>query len=155
MEITDYSQIAGEVVRRASKHVWCNFATVDRAGRPRSRVIHPVWEGPVGWIGTFPGSHKYKHLARTPFASCGYIDAEEPLYIDCRVTPVDDLATKQHAWDFIKAQSPEPYGFDPATIWADGPGGASFGLLRLDAWRVQLTTARAGKAPETTVWRPA
>ena len=154
METTDFDAIADEMVRRASKHVWCNVATVDRQGRPRSRVLHPVWEGPVGWVGTYPTSHKAKHLASTPFVSCAYVDATEPMYIDARASWVDDIDTKRHAWDFIKAQRPEPYGFDPGTIWTGGPEGADFGLLRLDPWRIQLTSSHPGQAPETTVWRP-
>jgi hypothetical protein len=35
---------------------WCNAATVDRKDRPRSRVLHPIWEVidtyPIGWIAT-------------------------------------------------------------------------------------------------------
>jgi hypothetical protein len=155
VEVSDYEQIREEVTRRASKHVWCNLATIDRAGRPRSRIVHPVWEGPQGWFATFSGSHKEKHMASTPWVSCAYVDAVEPMYIDAAVTEIGDLATKERVWEFIKTQRPEPYGFDPGTIWTEGPGGANFGLFRLDPWRVQLTTALPGKAPETTIWRPA
>ena len=38
----------------AHRIVWCTVATVDRRGRPRSRILHPYWErtpdGLVGWI---------------------------------------------------------------------------------------------------------
>jgi hypothetical protein len=38
--------------------VWCSVATVDRAGRPRSRVLHPIWvwseEALTGWVATMP-----------------------------------------------------------------------------------------------------
>ena len=77
------------------------------------------------------------------------------MYIDAKATWVEDIETKRRVWDFIKAQKPEPYGFDPATIWTDGPEGANFGLLRLDPWRIQLSTLAPGKPPETTIWRPA
>lgn len=154
METTDFETVAEELVRRAKKHIWCNFATVDRAGRPRSRIIHPVWEGAVGWIGTYPNSHKAKHLAATPFVSCAYVDSSEPLYVDAAVRWVDDLETKMHAWEYIKSQEPEPYGFDPISIWRDGPGGADFGLLRLDPWRIEVYTARPPNPPDRIVWRP-
>jgi hypothetical protein len=40
----------------AHRIVWCTVATVDRRGRPRSRILHPYWEraddGLVGWITT-------------------------------------------------------------------------------------------------------
>jgi hypothetical protein len=42
----------------AHRIVWCTLATVDRRNRPRSRVVHPIWErtpaGPVGWVTTRP-----------------------------------------------------------------------------------------------------
>ena len=42
--------------------VWCTFATVDRSGKPRSRILHPIWEGPTGWIATGRRSHKENTL---------------------------------------------------------------------------------------------
>ena len=42
----------------AHRIVWCTVATVDRRGRPRSRILHPYWErtedGLAGWITTRP-----------------------------------------------------------------------------------------------------
>ena len=29
----------------AHRIVWCTLATVDRRGRPRSRLVHPIWPG--------------------------------------------------------------------------------------------------------------
>jgi len=152
METTDFAEIADEFERRVREKVWCIVATVDRGSRPRSRVLHPVWEGTTGWIGTYPGSHKARHLAANPFVSCGYADPVRPLYVDCLAEWVDDPAVREHAWEYIKAQ-PEPYGFDPVAIWP-GPQDASFGLLKLAPWRIQLTTAEPGAPPLTQVWRP-
>lgn len=153
MEITNFAEIADEFEQRVRKHIWCSVATVDRAGRPRSRVLHPIWEGTTGWIATRPDSFKAKHLAETPYMSCGYVDPERPVYVDCGTEWVTDAATKERAWSYMKSL-PEPYGFDPGFIWP-GPLHESFGLLKLTPWRIQLTTALAGKAPETIVWRPA
>ena len=153
METTDFADIAAEFEERVRRHVWCSVATVDRAGRPRSRVLHPVWEGTTGWVTSRPDSFKAKHLAANPYLSCGYVDAERPLYVDCAAEWVSDVATKQRAWAYIKSQ-PEPYGFDPAFIWPSADH-ESFGLLKLIPWRIQLTTTLAGQAPETTIWRPA
>jgi general stress protein 26 len=152
METTNFADIAAEFEARARKHVWCSVATVDRGGRPRSRVLHPVWQRATGWVTTRPDSFKAKHIASNPFLSCGYVDAERPMYVDCLAEWVDNPETKQQAWDFIKSQ-PEPYGFDPGFIWP-GPLHETFGLLMLTPWRIQLTTALAGQAPETTIWRP-
>src|SRR5262245_61355308 len=42
----------------AHRIVWASAATVDRHGRPRSRVLHPIWlwDGTElsGWIATVP-----------------------------------------------------------------------------------------------------
>jgi hypothetical protein len=58
----------------AHRVVWCNLATVDRRGRPRSRLVHPIWErtgdGLTGWIASRPTPLRRAHLAATPFVSC-------------------------------------------------------------------------------------
>jgi hypothetical protein len=155
METNDFAEIAAEFGARVRKHVWCAVSTVDRRGRPRSRILHPVWEGPIGWITTYPTSHKARHLAQVPYVSCAYVDSMNPMYIDARATWVEDLAEKERVWDFIKAQTPEPYGFDPGFLWTDGPAGENFGLLRLDPWRIAVSTASPPNPPSVTVWRPA
>ncbi|MFN8452110.1 MAG: hypothetical protein U0521_26830 [Anaerolineae bacterium] len=56
MRVTDFSEIEGEFIRRVHTMVWCSVASVDSQGRPRSRILHPIWEGATGWIGTHPDS---------------------------------------------------------------------------------------------------
>jgi hypothetical protein len=155
VETTNFEDIAEEFGKRVRKHVWCSVTTVDRSGRPRSRILHPVWDGTVGWIGTYPTSHKARHLARVPFVSCAYVDPSEPLYIDAQARWIDDVSEKRRVWEFIKAQTPEPYGFDPGLIWKNGPAGEDFGLLRLDPWRIEVYTAAPPNPPGSVVWRPA
>jgi hypothetical protein len=155
VETRNFVDIAEEFGRRVRKQVWCSVTTIDRAGRPRSRILHPVWEGPTGWIGTYPTSHKARHLARVPYVSCAYVDPSEPLYVDAHARWIDDLAEKQRVWEFIKAQTPEPYGFDPGLIWRNGPSGDDFGLLRLDPWRIEVYTATPPNPPGSIIWRPA
>ena len=45
-------------VEMAHRIVWCSAATVDSHGRPRSRILHPIWQWDgqnlVGWIVTSP-----------------------------------------------------------------------------------------------------
>ena len=44
------------IIAVAHRIVWCTVATVDRRGRPRSRVLRRYWEhtadGLTGWITT-------------------------------------------------------------------------------------------------------
>ena len=69
MEVSRFEEIQAEFMDRAQKAVYCNVATVDLKGRPRSRVMHLIWDGPIGWVITWPESHKAKHLSINPHVS--------------------------------------------------------------------------------------
>lgn len=147
-----------QFIEIAHSVVWCTMATVDRSGRPRSRVVHPVWErdgdGIVGWLGTRRTPLKVAHLAGCPHVSVSYWDPRHDVAVaECAAAWVPD-EDRAHAWKRL-AGAPEPAGYDPATIWPDGPDGGSFAALRLDPWR--LRSARAGDigSGEFAVWRPA
>lgn len=136
----DFSGIAEEFLERVFTAVWCNVATVDGRGRPRSRILHPYWEAapdPTGWVLTQRHSYKAAHLANNPFVSCAYVaNISRPVYAECRAAWVDDLAEKPRIWTAFR-DAPAPMGYDPGTIFStpDDPG---VGLLRLDPWRIQL-----------------
>ena len=66
MKTNNFADIQEEFIERVHNDVWCSVATVNRANRPRSRVLHPIWEGQTGWIATGRQSHKSKHLAENP-----------------------------------------------------------------------------------------
>lgn len=68
-----FAEIEQEFVTRVHAAVWCNCATIDTRGRPRSRIVHPVWEGATGWITTRRSSPKVKHIAVNTFVSLAYI----------------------------------------------------------------------------------
>src|SRR5262245_38511919 len=119
---------------RVSSMVWCNAATIDSVGRPRSRILHPLWEGSTAWITTDPLSLKRQHLARHPYVSLAYVsDVARPVYADCLAEWIDDPSTRQHVWDLC-LHTPQPMGFDPAPIYgtpqAPGEGQRQFGVLR-------------------------
>ncbi len=64
---------------RVSQALYCNMATIDRQNRPRSRMLHPIWDGSTGWSISWPESHKAKHLHHNPDVSLAYIqDKEKP-----------------------------------------------------------------------------
>jgi general stress protein 26 len=110
-EVSSFDDIRDEFERRVRKTVWARVATVDTAGRPRNRILHPVWEGTTGWIATVPQTLKAKHLARNAHVSLGYIDAMEPVYVEATARWVDSIEERRRVWDYIKSQ-PEPYGYD-------------------------------------------
>jgi general stress protein 26 len=150
MEVASFAEIEAEFMERVRAMVWCNVATVDGRGRPRSRVLHAIWEGATGWIATRPYSFKAKHLTRNPYVSLAYVaDATRPVYADCRATWVDDPAEKQRVWDLFLA-TPPPLGYDPAPIF-HAADHADFGVLKLTPWRVQLASGLPPFTPK--VWR--
>ncbi len=123
---------------RARRIVWCSVATVDRAGRPRTRILHPIWERSTGWIATGRETLKTKHLALNPYVSCSYWDQQhQQIYADCKAEWVDDHAEKLRIWDLYK-NTPPPLGYDPGIIWQNGPDDAGYGLLKLTPWRIEL-----------------
>ena len=68
--MSSLTETAPSFVDMAHQIVWCSVATVDRRGRPRSRVLHPIWQWDGqslhGWIATGPTPHtvrKTRHNA--------------------------------------------------------------------------------------------
>ena len=141
----------------AGRIVYATLSTTDAHRRPRSRIVHPVWEEDgerlVGWVGSRPSRLKRDSLERSPFASCLYWDpAHDVAVADCeaRWLPPGERAL---AWERLSAPAP-PMGYDPASIWPDGPEGDDFAAIRLDPWRVQTRGAAAMAAGEPyAVWR--
>jgi general stress protein 26 len=151
MEVSSFEELQPEFLRRVSQVVYCSMATVDRHNRPRSRVLHPVWDGPVGWVISWPASHKAKHLARNPAVSLTYIpipDREKPVYVDGYAEWVDSTEEKERIWELHRS-TPPPLGFDPQPHYGtiDHP---YYGLLRITPWRIELGYLYG----EPLIWRP-
>ena len=146
-----------EFVQVAHRVVWCTVATVDRRGRPRSRVMHPIWETApdgtlIGWVTARRTSLKVAHLAHTPFVSCSYWSPDHDTAVaECGARWEADVAETERVWELCRT-APAPLGHDPAAIWPDGPASADAGLLRLDPWRLRvllladLTAGRPGRS---------
>lgn len=130
-------------MERVEKMVWCNAATVDSQGRPRSRILHPIWEGSMAWVTADRNSFKSRHLESTPYVSLAYVsDWARPAYADCHAEWVEDREIKDHVWHLCPSL-PEPMGFDPAPVYGTIdeplPGHPTFGVLRLTPYRIVLT----------------
>jgi len=154
MDIASFSDIADDFSARITRIVWCTVATVDRAGRPRTRILHPIWEGATGWIATGRHSLKEKHLAANPYVSLTYWDPQqEQVYVEAKAQWADDTAERRRIWELYKS-TPPPLGYDPGMIWPGGPDREDFGVLKLTPSRIEvwgLTDLMAGKQPR--VWR--
>ena len=150
--------IAPDFVEIAHRIVWCTVATTDTAGRPRTRILHPIWEWDpvsstlVGWIATGPDSLKAKHLASTPFVSLTYWDpAHDVATAEADASWHNDDESRTWLWNRYK-DAPPPIGYDPAIIpgW-DGPTSPGFGALRLDP--VRLHVIHALDFANATTWK--
>ena len=154
MRVSSFSDIEKVFNDRVNRMVWCTVATVDGSGRPRSRILHPIWEGATGWIATGRQTLKSKHLAKTPYVSLSYWDPDqEQVYADCKTEWEDDPAEKQRIWDLLN-NTPPPMGYDPGLFWkgTDDPG---YGVLKLIPWRVELfSLADMASGKQPTVWKP-
>ena len=160
VETTNFEDIAAEFHARVARVVWCNVATVDDHGRPRSRLMHPIWHDQTGWIGTWltsvrsghtTRSLKIRQIERNPYASLAYVtEFLTPVYVDCRVEVIEDVEEKLRFCELARS-IPAPYGYDPATM-AWGPDEPRFGVLRLVPARIALVEFPAPPG-KVIVWR--
>ncbi|MFC0624300.1 pyridoxamine 5'-phosphate oxidase family protein [Kribbella deserti] len=152
-------EIAEEFIAVAHRIVWCTVATTDTKGRPRARVLHPLWEydetaGLAGWIVTRPTPVKVAHLARTPFATCSYWDpAQDVAIADCDAMWVADGPSRARIWAAYR-DAPAPLGYDFWSVFPAGPDSDEVGLLRLAPYRLRITGIETltGQRPPTS-WR--
>ena len=135
--------VVGPASGVAARVVWATMATVGPDGVPRTRVVHPVlhWDtpDPHGWVTSRPSALRRRHLEACPWVSLTWWSPDQDvLTVDCRAewVPDDELAD---VWATIAA-TPEPVGFDPATIWPDGPG-SGFAAIAVRAHRVRVALA--------------
>ncbi len=157
----ELSQVAPELVEMAHRIVWATVATVGPDDRPRSRILHPLWQWDgtevVGWVGTAPTPVKRAHLEHSPFASVTYwAPTHDTCTAECRAELDLDLERREWLWQALK-DAPEPVGYDPAIIpaWKGGPTSDEFAVLRLDPWRLRVmpgTALLTGDASGILTW---
>jgi general stress protein 26 len=151
MRVTSFAEIEAEFLSRVHRAVWCNVATVDTQGRPRSRVLHTIWEGPTGWTATHRHSPKARDLERNPFVSLAYIaDVVYPVYVEAEAHWDDTAEGRQHVWDLF-LHAPPPLGYDPASIYGSVET-ANYGVLRITPYRIELGNV-SGSGERRLVWR--
>ena len=141
--MNDLAQTAPAFVEMAHRIVWCSVASVDAQGRPRSRILHPIWQWDgsqlVGWIATSPTPIKRAHLEVSPYMSVNYwTTTHDTCVADCRVTWAFDDETRTMVWNLF-LNGPEPVGYDPSIVpaWKSATSEA-FAVLRLEPWHVRV-----------------
>lgn len=144
----------------AHQIVWCSVATVDTHGRPRSRILHPIWQWEagqlIGWIGTSPTPTKRAHLQASPYLSANYWSpSHDTCVADCRASWAFDDETRTRVWDLFK-HGPKPVGYDPAIVpsWKS-PTSEAFAALRLEPWRLRVFpgTVLLGQGGQVLTWQ--
>ncbi len=154
MRIVRFEDIAKEFDERVRAIATATATSVDSKGRPFSRMLHPMWEGAVGWIATGRNTLKTKHLAQNPNLALSYwTPAQDTAMLQCRVEWADDPAIKRRVWALFK-DTPPPVGYDPQHFWPGGVEDPTFGVLKLTPTRIELWTGQelmAGTPPK--VWR--
>ena len=129
--------VAPAFIEMAHRIVWATAATVDTAGNPATRILHPVWEWDgssiTGWIATSPLSTKAKHLAKLPRLSLTYWHPDhDTCNAVCGATWEDAPEQRRAGWRRF-AEAPAPVGYDPSIIPAwTSPEAEAFGILRLE-----------------------
>ncbi len=153
-------RIAPAFVAMAHSIVWASVATVDADSKPRSRILHPIWEWDgsdlFGWIATVPSPVKRAHLAVHPEVSVSYwTTTHDTCSAECLVEWYTDDETRQAVWRRF-ATAPAPVGYDPAIIpmWKDGPTSEQFAVLRLAPYRLRVMpgTAMTAGTGEVQSW---
>ncbi len=158
--MSSLKQVAPAFVKMAHEIVWCTAATVDSDGRPRSRILHPMWQWDgrelTGLIITGPTPIKRAHLKASAHMSCSYwTPTHDTCVAECRAEWAFDDDTRKRVWKQFK-ETPAPLGFDPAMIpgWDGGPTSPNVAVLKLDPWRLRVFpgTMLMGKGGELLTW---
>jgi len=154
------SVIAPQFVEMAHNIGVAVAASVDRHGRPHTRVMQPVWtfdgESLSGVVSTVTTSPKVAHLRRAPNLSLTYwAPNQNTCSAECDVVFVTDDADRAAAWNLFLT-TPPPAGFDPAH-YPDWTSSASptFGVFRLSpTWlRVMPGTLMTSGEGSVSTWR--
>jgi len=158
--MNDLTEIGPAFVEMAHRIVWCSAATVDAHGRPRSRILHPIWQWDgselIGWIGTQPTLTKQAHLKASPYMPLNYWSpSQDTCVAECRAAWAFHEATRTQVWNLF-LNGLEPVGYDPAIVpgW-DSPTAEAFAVLRLEPWRLRVFPGSVllGQGGEILNWR--
>jgi general stress protein 26 len=152
-----FQDLHADFLRLTAEIVWCSVTTVGADGRPRARLLHPIWEivdgRPVGWITTRRSPVKAAHLAHDPYVTCAYWrPSHDAVFVDCRATWQDSLDKKRRIWHWFQT-TPPPLGYDPSTIWKDGPTDPEYSVLKLEPERVQIVTVQTLTTRVPRIWK--
>lgn len=140
-----FAELEADFLRITGETVFCTATTVDGRGRPRGRMLHPVFtveDGlPIGWAITAPTPLKAAHLAANPHMSCSFWNpSQDTVLIDCVTEWIASDAECQHVFELFR-DTPTPLGWGREGMAGYGSErwrSELFAALRLSPWRVQV-----------------
>ncbi|WP_084964475.1 pyridoxamine 5'-phosphate oxidase family protein [Thermoactinospora rubra] len=140
--MTDFAEIKAEFDAYVGAIGYATMVTVDAKGRPRTRILIPVWETvdgrPLGWLATYRTPVKAAHLAANPHTSFSYWKpGNNSAAVDATAEWVGDLEVKRHVWDLYRRTSPPGAGYDLGRFWRS-PADPKLHVLRLEPYRIQV-----------------
>jgi hypothetical protein len=157
-KVKSFAQLKDQFDAYIGDIVYATMTTVDTKGRPRARILIPVWEvvdgKPVGWLATYRSPVKEAHLANNPHTTFSYwTPRQNAASVDTVAEWVaqGDLKTRRHVWDLYRRTSPKGAGYDLGQFW-NGIHDPKLHILRLDPWRVQVIR---GTDLESKIWQDA
>jgi hypothetical protein len=149
MRVETFAEIEPEFIERAHRMVWCDMATVGPDGRPRTRIVHPVWEGDTAHVTSLRIGAKADDIDRNPYVSLAYVgDPMKPAYAECIASWVDDREERIEIRKRIAA-IPEPLGYDTEKMFGSYDF-TNLTMLRLKPWKIRLSVA--GDLSARQVW---
>ncbi|MEU7745741.1 pyridoxamine 5'-phosphate oxidase family protein [Nonomuraea sp. NPDC049158] len=142
IKVTSFSEIEDQFAAYIGDIVYATMTTVDAKGRPRARVLIPIWEvvdgRPIGWLATYRTPVKAAHLAGNPHTTFSYWSPRQnAVSLDTVAEWVDDLALTRRAWNLYREGSPPGAGYELGNFWTS-PADPQLHVLRLTPWRVQV-----------------
>ncbi|GAA4093228.1 pyridoxamine 5'-phosphate oxidase family protein [Nonomuraea soli] len=138
----NFSEIEEDFNAYVGRTNYATMVTVDNKGRPRTRVLIPVWETvegePLGWLATYRTPVKAAHIAGNPHVNFSYLGRGlNSVAIDAVAGWVDDRETKAHVWGLYERTSPLGAGYPLGNFWRS-PDDPKLHVMRLEPWRIQL-----------------
>ncbi|MEW1584466.1 pyridoxamine 5'-phosphate oxidase family protein [Micromonospora vinacea] len=154
-KVASFADLRAEFERYVSDIQYCALITVDKYDRPRSRILMAIWEVrddlPVGWVAAYRTPVKSAHIARNPHVTCSYWSPRQnAVFVDGVAGWVEDASLKREVWELYRRGSPPGVGYDPIRYWRGGSTDPEYGLLRIDAFRVQVLR---GTDLESRIWQ--
>ncbi|MEU4512242.1 pyridoxamine 5'-phosphate oxidase family protein [Nonomuraea wenchangensis] len=154
-KVTSFGEIEKQFAAYIGDIVYATMTTVDAKGRPRARVLIPVWEvvdgRPLGWLATYRTPVKTAHLAGNPHTTFSYWSPRQnAVSLDTVAEWVSDPAVVRRVWNLYREGSPPGAGYELGNFWSS-PEDPRLGVLRLTPWRVQVIR---GADLHSRIWQP-